>query len=128
MKNLLNIKNKLSQQEENKWIKEAADIICEIFKRSPVFRLNNDEFAVISQGIDYEHLDVLINRLEHTNEKNAAAGGVVIPFGTAKYDRDQDVNSVYRRAVENLKENYNEFKTVWSSSEQLLSKGFSNID
>ena len=128
MKNLLNIKNKLSQQEENKWIKEAADIICEIFKRSPVFRLNNDEFAVISQGIDYEHLDVLINRLEHTNEKNAAAGGVVIPFGTAKYDRDLDVNSVYRRAVENLKENYNEFKTVWSSSEQLLSKGFSNID
>ena len=124
MKNELNIKTTSSPEDENKWIKEAAEIICEIFKRSPVFRLNNDEFAVISQGMDYIHLEFLINRLEHINEKNAASNGIVIPFGTAKYDRDLDVNSVYKRAIENLKENYNEFKTVWFSSDLLISKEF----
>lgn len=128
MKNLLNIKTNSSQEEENKWIKEAAETICEIFKRSPVFRLGNDEFAVISQGTDYIQLEFLINRLEHTNEKNAASNGIIIPFGTAKYDRDLDVKSVYKRAIENLKENYHEFKTVWFSSEQLLSKEFLSSD
>ena len=128
MKNILNINIKSSPEEENKWIKEAAEIICEIFKRSPVFRLTNDGFAAISQGTDYLHLEYLINRLEHINEKNAASNGILIPFGTAKYDRDLDVNSVYKRAVENLKENYREFKTVWFSSDQLLSKEFRSGD
>jgi GGDEF domain-containing protein len=106
MKGLLNIKKNNSKAEEENWIKKAAEIIGGIFKRSPLFRLNNDEFVVISEGLDYEYIDDLINNLEVINDKNAISKDIVIPVGMAKYDRDLDVASVYARAVENMKEKY----------------------
>ena len=110
--NVINIKNDLSPEEKNRKIKEAAHLICGIFKHSPVFRLSNDEFAAISKESDYVHLDELINNLELFNEKNTASNDMVIAFGTARFENDPDVNSVYERAVKNLKENYNESKTA----------------
>ena len=116
MKNVSDNSTNLTKEEENKWVQDAAEIICGIFKRSPVFRLKHEEFAVISQGLDYTHLEAFLSSLKHINEKNSVTNGMVILFGTAKYERDHNVKSVYKRAVKNLKENYNEFKTVRASS------------
>ena len=106
MRSLFDPKHFDSLESKMHWIKQASEIICEIFKRSPVFRLENDTFAAISQGIDYTHLDALIEKLVRSNEKNSVSNGIIIPFGTARYDKDPDVNSVFERAVENLKVNF----------------------
>ena len=106
MKRSLNITNSNDPEEEIEWIKKTADVICEGFKRSPVFRLSDDNFAVISQGKDYADIDDIVKSFVLNNEKNAASGNIVIPIGMAKYERDFDVASVYNRAVENLKENW----------------------
>ncbi len=103
MKSLTSRDLNLSQDEETRWVKQAADIISGIFKRSPVFRLDRDEFAVISQGSDYQHLESLIDIIARSN---AAPGGIEIPYGTAKYEGDTDTESVYKRAVENMKEKF----------------------
>ena len=34
----------------DQFIRDACRIICTTFKRSPVFRVGGDEFAVLSQG------------------------------------------------------------------------------
>ncbi len=44
-------------------LRGACEIICNIFKHSPVFRVAGDQFAVIAQGHDYEHIDSLVERL-----------------------------------------------------------------
>jgi GGDEF domain-containing protein len=103
LKNLPESDKPTGPDAEIQWLKEASNCICDLFKRSPVFRVDRDEFVVISQGKDYEHFDSLIERFEKINKKNMAEGGIVIPFGTAKYDKDLDTESVYQRAVENLK-------------------------
>ena len=98
-------------EEEINRIRKTAEIICDTFKHSPVFRFEKDQFAAISQGKDYTNLEELIKRMTEMNEKNAAKGGIVIPFGTARYDGDPDVSSVYHRAAENLKQNYSPLKS-----------------
>ncbi|MCR5788589.1 MAG: GGDEF domain-containing protein [Lachnospiraceae bacterium] len=88
----------------------ACDIICQIFKRSPVFRVGGDEFVVIAQGKDYECIDELIARV---NDHNAAAvgdGGIVIACGMAKFDNDPAVAAVFERADQNMYENKTRLK------------------
>ena len=41
-------------------IRDACAMICDIFKRSPVFRVAGDKFAVIVQGRDLDQLDGLL--------------------------------------------------------------------
>ena len=38
----------------DQYLRDACRIICTTFKRSPVFRVGGDEFAVLSQGDDYQ--------------------------------------------------------------------------
>lgn len=106
MKDLLHIENDNTREDEENWIKKAASVIGGTFKRSPLFRFEKDEFVVISKGQDYEYMDELVRRIELLNDKNAFVEDLVIPVGMAKYAGDQDVASVYDRAVENMKSKY----------------------
>ena len=85
-------------QAGDQYLREACRMICQTFKHSPVFRVGGDEFAVIAQGHDFEHIDQLIRGIEEHNRENTRAGGVAVACGMARFTDDTSVASVFRRA------------------------------
>ena len=86
-------------------IKEACRVICGIFAHSPVFRIGGDEFAVISQGSDYEQIDELVARVAEYNEEAERSGGVVIACGMSRFDDDDSSAEVFQRADQEMYRN-----------------------
>ncbi len=101
----------------NKLIASVAHIISSIFKRSPVFRIGGDEFAVILQNRDLEDLEVLLKKFDEeclnvsveTEKENIP---VSIAKGFARYDSKKDSNfiDVFNRADDAMYENKREIK------------------
>ncbi len=85
-------------QAGDQYLRDACRMICQTFKHSPVFRVGGDEFAVIAQGHDYEHIDQLIRGIKEHNRENTRAGGVAVACGMARFTDDTSVASVFRRA------------------------------
>ena len=90
----------------------ACKTICETFKRSPVFRIGGDEFAVISQGRDYKCIDELLKKMESRNAEASRTGGAVVAFGMARFEDDDCVAKVYERADQVMYENKKAMKTA----------------
>lgn len=101
----------------DQYIRDACKIICNIFKRSPVFRVGGDEFAVIAQGNDYMCIEELIGRVSDHNTESLKSGGVVIACGMAIHEDDDCVARVFERADQNMYENKNELKAEKSRKE-----------
>lgn len=95
---LKKVNDTFGHQAGDQYLREACRMICQTFKHSPVFRVGGDEFAVIAQGHDYEHIDELIRRIEEHNRENIRSGGVVVACGMASFTDDTSVASVFRRA------------------------------
>jgi diguanylate cyclase (GGDEF)-like protein len=94
----------------DKYLQNACKVVCEVFDHSPVFRVGGDEFAVIAQGSDYEHIDELVAEMNEYNKKAKADGGIVIACGMARYEGDSDVASVFERADHNMYGNKTQLK------------------
>ncbi len=109
LNNLKQTNDCFGHQAGDRLLKDACAIICGVFKHSPVFRVGGDEFAVISQGHDYEHMDELMDRMRRSNARNEASGGTVIACGMARYDRDSSVAAVFERADRKM---YEDKKTL----------------
>lgn len=95
---LKKINDTSGHQAGDQYLREACRMICQTFKHSPVFRVGGDEFAVIAQGHDYEHIDQLIRGIEELNRESTRAGGVAVACGMARFTDDTSVASVFRRA------------------------------
>ena len=93
-------------------IRKGCQIICNIYKHSPVFRIGGDEFAVISQGDDYKNVESLLKTVEELNENNAAAGDVTLAGGMSRYCNDSSVAAVFKRADALMYENKIKFKNT----------------
>ncbi len=91
---------------------KACRIICETFKKSPVFRVGGDEFVVIAEGYDYEHMDELVEIIRENNRTALESGGIVIACGVAKYGGDPCVAVVFERADDRMYENKRELKAT----------------
>ena len=89
----------------DKYIQDACNIICDIYKHSPVYRIGGDEFAAVVEGRDYENIDVLAERIKDSNLENLKSDGVVIACGYAKYLDDKNVAEVFNRADNRMYEN-----------------------
>lgn len=94
----------------DQFLRDACKIICTTFKRSPVFRVGGDEFAVLAQGDDLSRLNDLIDQMNAHNEDAIENGGIVIALGTSSYDHDEKVASVYERADLKMYENKKHLK------------------
>ncbi len=94
----------------DQYIREACRMICNTFKHSPVFRIGGDEFAVISQGSDYECIEELTGQMAENNRKALENGGIVIACGMAKRAGEDSVAPVFERADENMYENKTSLK------------------
>lgn len=81
------------------YLKQACGIICRIFAHSPVFRVGGDEFIVIAQGEDDQHMDALLAELQRTNQENAGTELPIVAAGVARFEKgDSNVQTVYERA------------------------------
>ena len=96
----------------NELIKTASGIICDTFKRSPVFRIGGDEFCVILQGRDLEDKEALFESFDsmcsttHT-DKGDAKLSVSIAKGFAEFDPEKDTqfSDVFARADNEMYKN-----------------------
>ena len=84
------------------WLKRACSVICTTFKHSPVFRIGEASFIALSKGHDFQNIDALTTRIADISRENAAAGDVIIACGAARFEGDQNVASILRRAEANI--------------------------
>ncbi len=94
----------------DQFLRDACKIICTTFKRSPVFRVGGDEFAVLAQGEDYSNLDSLVEQMNDHNEDAIENGGIVVALGMSRFDHDEKVAPVYERADSIMYENKKNLK------------------
>ena len=83
------------------YIRNACKLICQIFHRSPVFRIGGDEFVVILMGEDFVTRESLLTILRRQVEENVRIGeGPVVASGLAEFhpDIDHSVEDVFNRA------------------------------
>lgn len=102
---LKKVNDSIGHQAGDQYLKDACRIVCDTFKRSPVFRVGGDEFAVIAQGSDYERIEELLGRMRDHNAEAKRERGIVIACGMARFENDTCVASVYERADHNMYEN-----------------------
>lgn len=103
--NLKLINDTKGHEAGDKAICDACEIICKTFKRSPVFRVGGDEFVVISQDEDYSRSEELVKSIADYNKDAITNDEIVIACGMAKYDNEEDVATVFKKADQKMYEN-----------------------
>ena len=109
--NLKKINDTEGHQAGDEYIKDACHLICRTFKYSPVFRIGGDEFVVVSQGEDYKNIDQLISFMQKQNSNACKISGLVVACGMARYENDDSLASVFKRADKIMYDNKNHYKT-----------------
>ena len=107
---LKKINDTLGHQAGDQYIRDACKLICDIFKRSPVFSTGGDEFTVIVQGDDFANSADLMNKMLEHNREALANDGIVIACGMARYENDACVASVFERADQIMYDNKSDLK------------------
>lgn len=108
---LKKINDTKGHQAGDQYLRDACEIICDIFSHSPVFRVGGDEFAVVSQGRDYNNIEELIEKVNEHNAQASLTGGIVIACGMSRFENDVCVASVFGRADHNMYEDKNRLKS-----------------
>ena len=98
-------------QAGDQYLRDASQIICGIFKNSSVFRVGGDEFAVISQGSEYDRVEELMEAMDRHNLEAIGSGGIVIACGMSRFDHDSCVATVFERADHKMYDNKNGLKS-----------------
>ena len=82
------------------FIKDACQIICDIFDHSPVYRIGGDEFVVVLKGHDYEHRHDLLKRFYNVQVENRHNGLVTMAYGMSEFipEKDLRMQDVFERA------------------------------
>ena len=91
------------------YIVASAQLICDVFSYSPVFRIGGDEFVVVLEGRDYDNRDTLVNRLMERFRKLSNDDSLQpwerlsAAIGAAVYtENDHTVDAVFKRADERM--------------------------
>lgn len=85
----------------DEYIKASAQILCDTFVHSPVFRVGGDEFVVFLRGSDYSSRKELLEKLRNKVLANKAKNdGVILASGMAEYNPETDtlVSEIFERA------------------------------
>lgn len=102
--NLKKVNDTLGHEAGDKLICDAAKLVCNTFKHSPVYRVGGDEFAVIITGADYEAREMIMLQFRDQMKQNAQNNdAVVIASGIASFiDTDISCSVVFNRADEDM--------------------------
>ncbi|OON86032.1 hypothetical protein BXO88_09355 [Oribacterium sp. C9] len=97
-------------------LKDACHLICEMFKRSPVFRIGGDEFVVLLEGEDYQNRMSLLAEFERQAEENQRNGAPVVASGLSAFRPGEDIN--FRKVFERADARMYDRKRFLKSKEQ----------
>lgn len=103
LNDLQNVINTAGPQAGDRYILNASKIICDIFRRSPVFRISRNEFVVIARGDDYSYLKTRLGSMRFHNTEALRNGGIIIACGVAKYENDTNAAAVTQRADQDMR-------------------------
>ena len=109
--------NELKQTNDNyghqagdELLRDACAMICHAFAHSPVFRIGGDEFAAISRGYDYDHIDEIVKGLKEENRVARENHTANIALGMARFSGESTVAEVFEKADHNMYLNKKELK------------------
>jgi diguanylate cyclase (GGDEF)-like protein len=111
LNNLKNINDGYGHSNGNSYIYGACQIICSIFRHSPVFRIGGDEFVVILKNTDYDNRAELINqakqKFSETESDNSREPWerFSAAVGIAEYHSGDTVDMVFKNADKDMYEN-----------------------
>lgn len=96
---LKGINDRFGHSRGDEYLRASCHLICQVFKRSPVFRIGGDEFAVILMDDDFEDREALGQRLvDESAQRRAEAHNewekVSIAIGIAVFEPEHDVSLV----------------------------------
>lgn len=109
---LKKINDTRGHQAGDEYIRSACEIICDIFKHSPVFRVGGDEFAVIVRGNNYQSIEELLGIMRDRNREALHNDGIVIACGMARYENDACVAAIFERADKDMYDNKTALKAA----------------
>ena len=90
------------------YIVGACEIVCDVFKHSPVYRIGGDEFVVVLEGHDYENREALLGELRARFDRAAsnleveAQKRYSAACGMAMYEPGDTLEQVFKRADESM--------------------------
>jgi len=103
--NLKLINDQYGHDKGDIYLKTASGLICRVYKRSPVFRIGGDEFAVVLLNEDYQNREELQTLFAKSAEAIRASADnkyeqISVAAGMAVYEPQTDscVDDVVRRA------------------------------
>ncbi|MCR4807501.1 MAG: GGDEF domain-containing protein [Lachnospiraceae bacterium] len=110
MNDLKKVNDNYGHEKGDKVICSLCDILCSIFKRSPVFRIGGDEFVVIVSNYDYTNLESNVDKfkacIEHNMNENELEPWerASAAIGYAIFDAEQDIaiEDTLKRADESM--------------------------
>ena len=90
----------------DKYIQDSSQIICNVFKHSPVYRIGGDEFVVYLRGEDYNNREDLINLFDNMMDENLLKNDIVIASGIDVFcsAKGDSFISVFERADKKMYE------------------------
>ena len=101
---LKTMNDKYGHEHGNDLIIGVSDMICQIFKHSPVFRVGGDEFVAVIRGQDYNNREELVQELKRRYAESSAKENCdpwkrySAAVGLAVYQNGDDVEAVFNRA------------------------------
>ena len=105
------------------YLQTSSQLVCRVYKNSPVFRIGGDEFAVILQNEDFQNRNELIERFKKSEAEICASAEnewdkVDMAIGMAEYDPQEydSVDNVLHHADINMYENKRAVKKARSKS------------
>lgn len=107
--------DKYGHDTGNKLIIEAAKIISDAFKRSPVFRIGGDEFLAVLQKSELENYEELLIKFDIECSKTYIENNPIsIARGFAKYEigKDTEFVDVFNRADDEMYKNKRKMKSL----------------
>jgi diguanylate cyclase (GGDEF)-like protein len=118
--NLKYVNDSFGHEHGDEYIKGCCNIICNVYKKSPVFRIGGDEFVVILRGNDYVNRMDCFDSLEDLFDESCGNTSAEeycrysASFGMADYDpsTDKTVDDVFKRADKLMYDFKKEFKKL----------------
>ena len=94
------VNDTLGHKAGDEYIQRAAQLICECFDHSPVFRTGGDEFVAVLSGVDFENREAIAQVMHDRSAANIEAGDVSVAVGISDYRAGEDaqLKDVFERA------------------------------
>ena len=120
MESLKKLNEDYGEDKGNIAIKKLCTFVCTVFKRSMVFRIADDEFAVVLKDYDYDIVDELVGIFNDEIEAEAEDDSlepwerISAAIGIALFDHDKDgsADDVFDRARANMNRRKEELKAA----------------